>query len=129
MSSSRQQETGNVSDEEKLKQKYVEMAKLTRPKCGECRCPLSCCSPEYCNVARAYARDEWGVELEESGHKNTKDLPFMGPDGCIVEPHLRPLCTVHVCEQHYMKSLEFHDTYFALRDELNILLGEREKAQ
>ena len=118
--------TDNV--EERLKQKYVEMAKLTRPKCGECRCPLSCCSPEYCYLTKSYAEDEWDVELEESGHKNAKNLPFMGPDGCIVEPHLRPLCTIHVCEQHYMKDKHFNDTYFALRAELGGLEWEREKA-
>ena len=41
---------------------------------------------------------EWaaasGVTLVPTGHPT---LPFMGPNGCTVEPHLRPLCTMHTC--------------------------------
>jgi hypothetical protein len=44
-------------------------------------------------MAEEHARKE-GVTLEPTGHPTLK---FMGPSGCIVEPHLRPLCTLHVC--------------------------------
>lgn len=108
-----------TSDE--LKALYKEMAALTRPKCGECRCPLSCCSPEYCDQTAEFALESWGVRLEDSGYENPKGLRFMGPDGCIVEPYLRPICTVHVCEIHYMTSPEFSDEYFMLRARLNAL--------
>lgn len=59
------------------------------------------------------------MELQETGHPR---LPFMGSDGCIVAPHLRPICTVHTCD---INSLGFKKgdpdwtkRYFALRAKL-----------
>lgn len=42
---------------------YKEMAELTLPECkNSCRVPLSCCSPEYCDMAQMGAADEAGSE-------------------------------------------------------------------
>jgi len=77
---------------------YQQMADLTSPECASvCRAPHSCCSPEYCVIAMEYAREEWGVDLSGSITNHAR-LPFMGSNGCVVAPHLRPLCTLHTCE-------------------------------
>jgi len=38
---------------------------------------------------------ERGVELTPTGHSK---LLFMSGTGCVVPPHLRPLCTLHTCD-------------------------------
>lgn len=74
------------------------MAELTKPKCGASKgCapfkPGGCCDPMYCDMAFAEAKRQ-GEELEPTGHER---LPLMGEDGCTAPPHLRPMCTLHVC--------------------------------
>lgn len=84
------------------KQRVIKLAKEmyehTRPECGGPDCaPFKvggCCAPEHCLVTREYAAENWGVELEVTDHPT---LMFMGPEGCTVKPHLRPICTVHTC--------------------------------
>jgi hypothetical protein len=94
-----------------LVQLYAEMAALTKPKCGECRVPHQCCNPEQCEFTARLAADS-GVMLNRTSHPR---LPFMGEDGCVVAPHLRPICSVHVCENH-LWDLGFSEKYFKLRD-------------
>src|SRR5690554_1033656 len=79
---------------------YDRMAKLTEPKCRQCRVPFSCCDRYMgCEFAREWAKDRYGIDLEETEHfkSGATNLPFMGPDGCTVAAHLRPSCTLHVC--------------------------------
>lgn len=99
---------------------YQQMADLTLPKCKQCRIPLSCCSPEYCSMAIDYAQERYGVTLISTGHKT---LPLMGVNGCTVAPHLRPMCTMHVCSINSMgcdtKDLKWTEEYFALRDQID----------
>jgi hypothetical protein len=45
-------------------------------------------------MARTFAMKEYGIELKETGNK---EIPFMCESGCVVAPHLRPICTIHVC--------------------------------
>lgn len=49
-------------------------------------------------------------------------LPLIGPDGCIAPPHLRPICTVHVCCINGLgfnpQDKDWTKKYFALRDKL-----------
>lgn len=94
---------------------YQEMADLTRPKCAACRVPLSCCDAFYCELARENS-EAVGVKIQPTGHPT---LPYMGPTGCIVPPHLRPLCTLHVCSINSLgcdpKDPIFTKTYFSLR--------------
>lgn len=102
---------------------YGEMAALTLPKCAQgCSHPslkYSCCSPEYCEMARDYAKEEWGVELQPTTHDR---LPFMGPTGCVVPAHLRPLCTLHNCRINSIGFDVYDPTwskkYLKLRDEI-----------
>lgn len=101
------------------------LAEHTAPECGA-PCyrgrqppPDRCCDALYCEMARQFAREEYGVKFVSTGHPR---LPFMGPDGCVVEPHLRPVCTLHVCS---INSLGFKPgdeawtrKYFELREAL-----------
>lgn len=103
---------------------WNEMYEMTNKECGKCRAPYSCCSPEYCEQADDYSQ-EHGVILQRTGHLK---LPFMGPNGCIVPPHLRPTCTVYTCD---IASLGFHksdpdkiDRYWELRYKLSDLMDE-----
>ena len=76
---------------------YKKMSELTLPLCGtDCGTATKnrCCSFLYCQEAKRFARDEYGIDLPETDHD---DLLFMSSEGCIVPPHLRPICTVHVC--------------------------------
>lgn len=74
---------------------FKEMSDLTAPECASnCRRPHSCCSPEYCEMAEDAATQQ-GIKLEAPMSHPT--LRFMGPNGCVLEPHLRPLCTLHTC--------------------------------
>lgn len=92
---------------------FQEIADLTAPKCVGCRAPHTCCSRAQCDDTRRFAMDTFGIALEETGHA----LPFMGPNGCVVPAHLRPICSVHVCEGHLGVSREFDDAYFNLREQ------------
>lgn len=108
-----------MTSTEKLVVLYQKMADLTEPKCRECRAPWSCCSSEYCDAAIEMAAER-GVVLASTGHPT---LPLMGPKGCVAEPHLRPMCTLHVCSINGMgfdaKDSAFTKKYFALRDEID----------
>ncbi len=97
---------------------YQKMADLTRPKCGECRVPLSCCDSMYCDLATDEAKRQ-GVELKETGHP---ELKYMGPTGCVVPPHIRKLCTLHLCSINSLgfqpEDPRFTKQYFKLREEI-----------
>ena len=75
---------------------YKDMSELTLAECRQCRRPLSCCDPMYCDFAEDLAKER-GVTLERV---NEGPLKFMGPNGCTVPPHLRPLCTFHTCDMN-----------------------------
>lgn len=99
------------------------MAELTLPECKySCRCPLSCCSVEYCELTKDWAKEKWNIELQSTGHPS---LLFMGSNGCIVEPHLRPFCTLHTCSINSLgfkkNDSEWTTEYFKLRDEIGNL--------
>ena len=88
----------------KLIELYKEMAELTLPKCVECPnlLPHRCCDRMYCDLVDMMAKDS-GAELPApTGHPT---LTYMGKNGCVVPPHLRPTCTVHVCSMNSMAIL------------------------
>jgi hypothetical protein len=103
---------------------YEEMAGLTLLKCKECKIPLSCCDPVYCELAKETAIRA-GVTIKETDHKT---LPFMGENGCVVPPYLRPLCTLHTCTINSLgfdpKDLDWTNRYFKLREEIEELENE-----
>lgn len=103
---------------------FQEMADHTRPKCGGEQCgnpgPDRCCSPLYCGLAESEMATR-GISLPHQDHPR---LIFMGPTGCIIPPHLRPLCTLHQCK---ISSLGedpldplWTERYFELREAINI---------
>lgn len=71
------------------------MGELTYDYCKKhCRILGSCCSPEYCEMANAYAQSK-GITLNKTGNK----IPFLTNGGkCVVPPEYRYLCTVHQCD-------------------------------
>ena len=107
---------------------YRQMYELTEPECRcSCKIPRSCCLPEYCQMAIQVAEEDWGVDLKplQTDHPT---LPFMGPEGCVVEPHLRPLCTLHTCDinsfgfkMHPQPDVEWDAKYWELREEIENL--------
>lgn len=100
---------------------FQQMAELTLPECRKCRVPLSCCSPEYCEMAMVYAKEEYNIELPVTDHPR---LPFMGQTGCTVPPHLRPLCTLHTCKINGVGTSGNHEwdkKYFSLREQIDEL--------
>ena len=95
-----------------LVQRYEDIARLTRPVCLE-RCPEpgGCCRPRYCELAWERAR-LFGLE---PAAVSRGPLPFLGPPGCTLAPHLRPLCAVHVCEGQLLADPALARAYFPLR--------------
>lgn len=92
-----------MTDTAVVAQVLVEIAELTASGCGnspECIAqgygdrPYRCCSRLYCEVTRRYCQSK-GITLTDTGHP---DLPFMGPDGCILPPEYRPICAIHTCQ-------------------------------
>lgn len=94
------------------------MYEITNPKCKQCMVPLSCCHEMYCHLAATEIQAA-GIQITTTGHPT---LPYMGPTGCVVPPHLRPLCTVHVCSINSLgcdpKDHKFTKEYFKLRDKI-----------
>jgi hypothetical protein len=122
---------------DKLIQLFTKMEALTRSECEvcthECRqAKYRCCTGErkYCEIARQYAKKYYNIELKETGNP---DLPFMGEQGCTVPPHLRPICTIHLCTISYAPKAEIPGNeektkeYFQLRDEILAEVKSQEK--
>jgi hypothetical protein len=107
---------------------YKEMSNHTFPECkNNCKIPLSCCSPEYCEIAIDHAKKHWGIDLESTSlfKERKTDLPLMGENGCSIEPHLRPSCTLHTCQVNSI-GVKFGDEkwtskYYELREMINDL--------
>ena len=96
---------------------YEEMRKLTFSMCKEgcLKHSYNCCNKDMCEIAMKNAASH-GKYIEPTGHTT---LPMMGAGGCVVPAHLRPLCTVHICERLLYKDNEFMEKYFKLRDKLS----------
>lgn len=109
-------------------QLFKEMAELTLPKCKECPRPMSCCDPMYCEIAEGYSKER-GFPVPE---KHAGRLPFMGPNGCVMPPHQRPLCTLHVCSINGLgfdpKDPEWTKNYFKLREKIENYDPEQQMA-
>lgn len=105
---------------------YAEMSEHTKNECAHgCRAPHSCCSPEYGDMAAIVMKLYEAPIPVSTGHLICR---FMGPTGCIVEPYLRPICTLHVC---CINSLGFKpndpawtERYFEIRARIDALESE-----
>jgi len=103
----------------KLIELFQKMYEHTEPECRlNCRCPQSCCSPEYCDMADQYMREN-KVLCEYTTHPRLK---YMGPTGCIVPPHFRPLCTLHVCSINAwgekLGDADWTNKYYTIRQDI-----------
>lgn len=112
--------------QERLTVLFQEMAEHTKPECGSCRVPHSCCDSDYCQSAQEYAQEEWGVDLEPLKNPNNSKVPFLGDDNrCRVAPHFRPLCTLHTCAVNGLGAKpndeSWNKRYFELREEIEEL--------
>ncbi len=115
-----------MSKQDIVKNVFRRMAEHTQPVCESgCRVPQSCCSPEYCLMAIEIASENWGIDLEPL-RTDHPTLPFMGSKGCVIEPHFRPDCTLHVCCINSMALRpgypKWTKKYFKLWDEINELM-------
>jgi hypothetical protein len=102
---------------------YQRIAGMTASACrnstGECGkftdSQYRCCERQYCEMARKFAKEKYGVDLRET---DNPDLPFMGETGCVVPPHLRPVCSLHVCTWSYAPKSSAPEGYERLRSEI-----------
>jgi hypothetical protein len=99
---------------------YNKISELTRPKCATCNVPYGCCAKEHCDFAAMMLREKGIEPPAATGHK----LPFMGPSGCILPPHHRPICAVHVCDKQVYSSTKFCNKYMKLREQISELEAE-----
>ena len=113
-------------DEQLLIGLYAEVGRMTNPEClivCQQTNPYRCCEQSYCELAMDWADEAWGVKLEPLAI--VPELPMMGLSGCTLEPHLRPICTMHTCEINAFgckRGDEFWTKeYFALRDAIDEL--------
>lgn len=114
---------------ERLITLYKQMADITEPECGKsCAVPHSCCSPEYCESTIHYAQEDYGIELQHTGHEK---LPLMGPTGCTAAPYLRPMCTMHTCDINGLgfkkNDQPWTKMYFKIRNQIESLEWKRYK--
>ena len=100
-----------IDKKDKLKNLYKKMYKLTQEKCSSCN--PTCCNDNQCDFTKQIAKETWGVDSGKA--------PYMTDSGCSIDPHLRQLCTLHICEKHYMLDPVFNKRYFKLRDKITIL--------
>jgi hypothetical protein len=90
----------HINDVSDLISLYRAVADLTRDHCGcDPAKPYRCCEPQYCAIAADHAQKYWGVDIASTyiNPDPQPAIPFLGPSGCIVPPHLRPLCSLHAC--------------------------------
>lgn len=109
---------------------YQKIADFTSSSCqngtGECAKfagkKYHCCEQKYCELARRFAKEKYNIDLQDTGNP---DLPFMGENGCTVEPYLRPICAMHVCtvswaaKSHVDGSQEKFQDYMRLRQQID----------
>ena len=111
--------------QKRLDDLYQRVANLTKPKCASCNVPFGCCSPDIGLFVEEQLK-EIGVIYPKTGNKKCQ---YLSDEGCATPPKHRPLCSVHVCEKHYIIDQKFAQEYFDLREEIDELeyLIRREK--
>lgn len=81
---------------EKLKVLTQKAADLTNPECHRCRVPFACCNQSACELTERIAQD---LRMDLGQFKTDHPtMPFMGPNGCVLEPYQRVVCALHTCE-------------------------------
>lgn len=85
---------------ESVQNAFKKLSDLTRQACDGCDHEGKwhrCCGTIFCEQVKKDL-DATGIEIERPGPVG---LPYMGPNGCVVPPHLRPVCTGYVCPEHF----------------------------
>lgn len=111
-----------------LEELYQEMADMTKPECGKCNLPHSCCDEMYCDIAEKTAAER-GITLKRLNNHPNKPFFLDKDNNCIVPPHLRSMCTFHTCKINNMGTSgdpEWDEKYFKLREEIDNLEYERQ---
>lgn len=111
----------------RLQALYQKMYEITGAKCKKCG---MCCNPSQCADIKRFA-EMVGREIPPLPENSS----YLGEAGCILEPHQRPICTVHHCEIASLGVFrgdgEATRTYFNVRnqiDELEWKLAEGDKS-
>jgi hypothetical protein len=78
---------------------YRALYEFTFNQCGHCVESGCACKDRICQHVEEQAARQ-GVRLERTSHA----LRFIGPNGCVVPPHLRETCTIYLCGQAQQKS-------------------------
>lgn len=116
-----------MTDLERLVSLYKDLYEITSPECNKCKIPNSCCSVEYCIAAEDIALEQFGVDVRPKrmsslGGESCKDY-YLSPTGCVLEPHYRPMCTLHTCDimswGYKPNDEEWTKRYFEIRDSIS----------
>lgn len=107
----------------KAKNALYKIADLTEKKCATCKGAgrYRCCDKVFCGIIRQ--------ELNKIGvvysWDESKEVPYMGNDGCIVKPEHRSFCVGYVCGEH-LRDRKFKREYFRLCEKAGIPPQTRE---
>jgi hypothetical protein len=111
-----------------LIQAYQDIANFTRKLC-EKHCITrdghigSCCDKMYCEIALERAA-QYGIELK---HVSQRPAFLLNDHGCTIDPWLRPMCAVHVCDKCIYFNIEDYNEYFRLRNKVDELEWKEHK--
>ena len=112
---------------EELKEAYNEMYELTKTECSNCRIPHGCCDDLYGHLAEERIK-ELG-EVAPSKEEGTRCRFLKKDNGCTLQPHQRPLCTLHTCDINSIgykrNDAKWTNKYFKLRDRIELLEDKR----
>lgn len=108
---------------------FQKLAALTLSKCRQCPVPKTEAQHRCCDVL--FCKATWS-HMPESVRLNyapdwTAAIPFMGKNGCVVEPKDRPFCTAYVCPQ-WLTNRTFRREYEALCEKASVPAVQREYA-
>ena len=113
----------------KLNKLYEQIAKHTFSDCKKI-CPNlgNCCEKIYCDIAKQWAQKRYDIKLQPTSNQN---IPFLGPNGCVVSPFLRPLCALHHCSINsfgvHPEDQKWTKKYYKLRETIELMEGEVEE--
>ena len=79
---------------EATKNQLCKIQKLTSAACK--KDGFDCCSKFFCKVSELEMK-ALGFHVDKT---DNKDIPYMGPKGCVIPPEYRPGCTMYVCPNH-----------------------------
>jgi len=85
-----------------LEDLYKQLSNLSNSICARCTPAYHCCIPHGCKQAYFWTARVYKIELKTiygDDVSAAKEMPFLSPTGCTLEPHYRPLCTNWLCEE------------------------------